>query len=296
MFSGIHAILYALFDRDERIDRAAMRRQVEVCLACGVDAVGALGLASEVGKLSEAERELVMAATAEDVAGRAPLYFTIAGNSVAEQTRQAKAAAAAGARWLILQPPATGSGGSELAAFFGRLADATDLPVAIQNAPQYMGRGLTAAEIGALVGAHPNIRLLKAEGSAVEIKAVIEATEGRVAVLGGRGGLEMIDALRAGCAGFVLAPDTIDCAVAAYARWRAGDEGGAQDHYAEALPAIVFLMHSLDTLVCYGKRLFALRAGLEVFDRAPALRPTAFGLALAARHARRLGPLPGGSA
>ena len=27
---GVHAILYALFDSDERLDRAAMRRQVEI--------------------------------------------------------------------------------------------------------------------------------------------------------------------------------------------------------------------------------------------------------------------------
>ncbi|RUZ31329.1 dihydrodipicolinate synthase family protein, partial [Mesorhizobium sp. M7A.F.Ca.US.003.02.1.1] len=35
-FHGIHAILYALFDANEQLDRAAMRRQVEICLAKGV--------------------------------------------------------------------------------------------------------------------------------------------------------------------------------------------------------------------------------------------------------------------
>jgi putative hydroxymethylpyrimidine transport system substrate-binding protein len=57
------------------------------------------------------------------------------------------------------------------------------------------------------------------------------------------------------------------------------------------LPAIVFLMQSLEGLMAYGKRLFALRAGLgEVHDRAPSARPTPFGLAIVERLARALGP------
>jgi 4-hydroxy-tetrahydrodipicolinate synthase len=49
-------------------------------------------------------------------------------------------------------------------------------------------------------------------------------------------------------------------------------------------------MQSIETLICYGKRIFALRAGFNVEDRAPALRPTPFGLARAAEHASALGP------
>jgi 4-hydroxy-tetrahydrodipicolinate synthase len=55
-------------------------------------------------------------------------------------------------------------------------------------------------------------------------------------------------------------------------------------------PSIVFVMQSIETLICYGKRLFAARAGLAVHDRAPALHPTEFGLGLVARHAAALGP------
>ena len=51
MFPGIHAIAFALFNADETLDRAAMRRQTEICLASGVDGMAALGLATEVSKL-----------------------------------------------------------------------------------------------------------------------------------------------------------------------------------------------------------------------------------------------------
>ena len=106
---GIYAMLYALFDADERLDRAAMRRQVEICIAAGVQGVAALGLATEVSKLSEAERLAVMDWAAEDVAGRLPLALTVFDGSVAGQLAQVLHAERAGADWVILQPPPAAS-------------------------------------------------------------------------------------------------------------------------------------------------------------------------------------------
>lgn len=296
-FSGIHAVVYALFDRDERLDRRAMRRQTQLCLDAGVHGMVALGLATEVAKLTGAERRQLMDWVAEDTNGRVPLAFTIYGSSVAEQVEGAKAAAAAGADWVILQPPMVGSyGAGEYIDFFGRVAGSTDLPVAIQNAPAYMGRGLSVDDIVALTTRFPNIRLLKGEGASIDIERLIATTAGRLPVFNGRGGLEFIDNLRAGCAGLILAPECIDRAVRIHERWQAGDEDAAAAGYAEILPAIVFVMQSLETMIAYGKRLFGERAGLAIHDRAPALRPTDFGLQATRRYARRLGPLTGADA
>ncbi|HSU04765.1 MAG TPA: dihydrodipicolinate synthase family protein [Acetobacteraceae bacterium] len=122
---GIHAILYALFDDTERLDRAAMRRQTELCLEAGVHGMAALGLATEVAKLSEAERRSVIDWVAEDTDGRVPLGITISGASVAEQIALLRAAEAVGASWVILQPPMVGSyAAAEYIRFFGRVADA----------------------------------------------------------------------------------------------------------------------------------------------------------------------------
>ena len=290
---GIHAIIYALFNKDETFDRAAMRQQVEHCVACNVAAVGALGLATEVSKLTEAERRQLMDWVAEDVAGRVPTYFTIFGNSVAEQIAQVRHAESVKAAYVILQPPSAGSyAGAEYIRFFGRVSDATALPVAIQNAPAYMGRGLTGEEIRDLVKQHPNVKLLKGEGPVVDIKNVIEITQGRLPVFNGRGGLELTDNFRAGCAGMILVPPTLDRSVAIWRMLEAGQDDTAERTYADVLPSIVFIMQSIENLVCYGKRIYGARAGIEIFDRAPALRPTAHGLDMVRRHAARLGAYP----
>ena len=70
------------------------------------------------------------------------------------------------------------------------------------------------------------------------------------------------------------------------------DEEHAEDLYRDILPLLVFLMQSLDSLLCYGKRLAARRLGLGlVHDRGPAMHPTPVGLAHLERHAKRLGSL-----
>jgi 4-hydroxy-tetrahydrodipicolinate synthase len=293
-FPGIHAILYALFDADERLDRAAMRKQAELCIGLGVHGIAALGLATEVSKLSLAERRTVMEWLAQDNAGRVPLAFTIFGSSVAEQVELVGAAEQVGADWVILQPPMVGSfGAAEYIRFFGRVAETTSLPVAIQNAPAYMGRGLSAEDIRELVRQQPNICLIKGEGSATEIRHLIEVTQETLPILNGRGGLELIDNLKAGCAGMILAPDTIDHALRAYACHQAEDDAGAEAAYRAVLPAIVFIMQSIETMICYGKRIMGARAGIAIHDRGPAMRPTEFGLALVAKYAAQLGPYRG---
>lgn len=287
---GIHVMAYALFDAQERLDRAAMRLQTNLCVGAGVGGMAALGLATEVAKLSDQERRTVIDWVAEDTAGRVPLAFTIAGNSVAEQVSLMRAAEAAGAEWVILQPPMAGSyPASEYMRFFGRVADAAHVPVAVQNAPAYMGRGLAPDELNTLILRHPNICLLKAEAPAAEIEPLLDALEGRIPVFNGRGGLELTDNLRAGCAGLIMAPDVADRASRIYQCFRAGDERTAEAGYRDILPAIAFAMQSLEGLACYGKRLFGARSGIAVHDRAPAYRPSALGLSQVDQFAVKLG-------
>jgi 2-keto-3-deoxy-L-arabinonate dehydratase len=290
-FRGVYPMLYAFFDAAGGLDRAAMRAQVEHCVASRAHGVAALGLGTEVSKLAPDERLAVMAWAAEDLRGRLPLAVTVFGATPAEQIAVVEAAAGHGADWVILQPPQTGEKITEdqLVDFFGEVADASPLPVAIQNALQYIGVGLTSHGLDRLSRHHPNVRLLKAEGSAVETRALIELTEGRMAVFQGRGGMEFIDVLRAGCVGMI--PSVESCHVQSrifdlMGTGRAEDAAQAERLYAELAPLIVFLMQSVGQFLCYGKRLTAQRLGLgEVYDREPAQAPTAFGLDCLARHA-----------
>jgi 4-hydroxy-tetrahydrodipicolinate synthase len=280
---GIHCVLFALFDESERLDRAAMAAQVAQVVAEGAQGITVLGLATEVGKLDFAERcEIIRWARAD--APDLPLSVTVSGNSVAEQTALIGVAEAEGADWLILQPPLAGQhGAAEYLDFFARVGAATRLPFAIQNAPQYLGRSLSDADIAALTARCAGFRLIKTETGPTDIALLAGRVGDRLLILNGRGGLEMTDTLRAGAGGFIVAPDVLPGVRATWDAWERGDAEAALRAYAGFLPAALFGMQSLEHLACYGKRIFGRRAGIAIHDRAPALRPTEFGLDLARR-------------
>ncbi len=299
---GIVPIVYAFFGADGALDRQAMRRQVQALVAAGAPAVAVLGLATEVNKLDATERRQVIDWAAEDLDGALPLVVTINGAQVDEQLDLARHAQQAGASWLILQPPPRAQAEAAVrageaadtesycAAFFEAVLRQSPLAAGIQNAPEYLGVGLSPRRIGQLARDCPSLRLVKGEGPSVLIRSLIEAVGPDMPVFNGRGGQELLDNLRAGCAGMIVAPDTWDWQQQTDTALQAGDEARAEALYREVLPAIVFVMQSLDTLLCYGKRIAAWRLGLgEVHDRAPALQPTDFGLQAARRFALQLG-------
>lgn len=296
--AGIYPILYAFFDRDNRLDRDAMRRQMQTIVRAGAPGVAMLGLATEVNKLSRTEREQVIRWAIEDSGGGLPLAVTISGATIDAQRDFASFAVAQGATWLILQPPAPAAGETPRPEafyfdFFAAVMQGFDVPVGIQNAPEYLGVGLSPESLERLAAQCPNFRLLKGEGPSIVLAETVARVGHLMPVLNGRGGLELLDNLRAGCAGMIVAPDCFDWQQRIYEAFSNGDDALAEQLYREVLPVIVFVMQSLDTLICYGKRIAAWRMGFEVeYDRDMTLQPTRFGLEAARRFAQRLGPLP----
>ncbi|MEM8647562.1 MAG: dihydrodipicolinate synthase family protein [Pseudomonadota bacterium] len=292
-FHGIYPMLYAFFDQRGALDRNAMSRQVEGCIAGGVHGLAVGGLASECGKLSPAEKRDLCKWVLEDTDGRVPVSLTITEPSSEAQSEMARFAADEGAAWVVLQPPPVKEiSEQELISFFGSVADASPVPVGIQNAPQFIGVGLSDDGLIALNKRHPNVSILKAEGDAMASAALAAASEGAFDLFNGRNGVDLIDTLAAGFAGVIPSPDASDMQARIYDLVRAGDQHAAQEAFKQIAPLLGFLMLSIDHLLCYGKRLTARRLGLgEVHDRAPAEAPNGFGLESLERWSRDLGPL-----
>ena len=292
-FEGIYPMLYAFFNQSGKLDYDAMKRQVEACIAAGSHGLAIGGLATECNKLSTKEKRLLSQCVLADTAGRIPVSVTITEPTVDGQIEMAKAVAEAGADWVVLQPPPVKSASEEqLIQFFGQVADASPVPVGIQNAPQFIGIGLSDAGLIELNRRHPNVSLLKAEGEAVLSGQLAEAAAGAFDLFNGRNGIDLIDTLKAGFAGVIPSPDAVEVEVQIYNLFRDGEFDKAEQAYKEILPLLGFLMISLEHLTCYGKRLTARRIGLDqVYDRSPATAPTVFGLEVLQHWSRNLGML-----
>ncbi len=290
---GIYPILYAFYEPGGALDREAMRRQVNCCIETGAHGIAVLGLITEVLRLTVAERAQVIEWAAEDIAGRVPLAVTVAGESAAAQIELARRAESAGAGWLILQPPQTWRPDeAALLRFFGSVMDATALPVGIQNFPEVLGTGLTPSGVGELHRQHANFTVMKGEGPVYSIRQYMDASAGGIAIFNGRGGIELADNLRAGCAGIIPAPDCADVQVAMYDAFIANDHTRLDRLYALSLPYVIFVMQSVEFALTYGKRLTAKRMAVpgDHGPRNPAVVADAFGLERLAAHADFLGP------
>jgi 4-hydroxy-tetrahydrodipicolinate synthase len=290
---GIYPIQYALFDAAGALSRDAMRRQIEICLAMRPAGIATLGLATEVRQLSAAERRRLLEWNIEDIAGRAELAASISEPTPEAALEALRHAATAGAGWAILQPPASVSDPQALLEAFSWVIERSPLPVAIQNAPHYIGVGLEVGAIVELGRRHPNLRAVKQEVPAVETAALIDGLEGRVFVYSGRGGLELVDCLAAGIHGHIPAPEYADRLARVWDLAESGDRPGAWEAYRRVLPLATFIMQGLPSLLTYGKLLLCARHGLPYHQRNRAYRPTRFGVAALAEHCRQAGIVAG---
>ncbi len=290
---GTYPMLYAFFDAAGDIRSDAIAPQVGAAVAAGADGVAVLGLGTEVGKLGRAERGALLRDVIATVDGRLPVVATIADANLPDAIEAARAAQAAGAAWLILQPPRPPVSPGDLIAYFGRVADRVSCPVAIQNAPEFLGVGLTPAEIAQLCDHHANVVAVKAECSALALGEMRDSLGDRVRLLNGRAGLELTDNYRAGADGMIPGIETVDLQVAVAQAMRDGDTDRADALYRRLLPALTFIMQGLAHFVLYGKLIAALRLGLDPGTaRLPSLRPCPRGMAWSRRLAAELGPLP----
>jgi 2-keto-3-deoxy-L-arabinonate dehydratase len=281
-FHGIYPMLYTFFDAAGALDRGAMRRQVHACIEAGAHGIAILGIVGEFNKMDVRERLAVLECVAEGVNSRVPLAVTVPEPSVAGQIAFVRAAEAANAAWVILQPPPVkGAPEAELVRFFGAVAEKATIPVAIQNNPVNLDVWLSNAGLRTLNRNHPNVWLLKGEAPVTTVQRTIEETEGAYDVFCGLAGKEMPMSLRAGCIGCVPAPDCIDVQVRLYEAMRAGTPAGeaeAERIHREILPLLHFMTHSPEHMLCYGKRFMAKRLTLpEIYPRNPSILPTPFG-------------------
>lgn len=290
--AGLYPMLYAFFAASGALRLDAFEPQVEAAVRGGAKGVAVLGLGTEVQKLNGEERLATVDAVSNALSRRLPLCVTVAGDSPQEQLAFARQARRMGVDWLMLQPPREPVSEERLIAFFGEVADGLDCPIGIQNAPEFLGYGLTAAGLLALAERHPNVRVVKAETSAIAVERMVQALAGHLVVFNGRCGLELPDNLRAGVAGMIPGIETVDLQSAIIAAHARGDTEETERLYETLCPVISFSMQGIAHFITYGKRIAAHRLRIDIGGaREPGLAPTAFGCDSARRFGERLGPL-----
>lgn len=183
---GAITALVTPFTPDGRLDEAALRALVAWQVEQGIDGVVPVGSTGEAATLSLAERERVVAITAEVVRGRVPVIAGAGSNDTAAAIETSRVLAGAGATHLLhvspmySKPPQRG-----LLAHFRAVADAATLPVVLYNVP---GRTASNVEVETqlALAEHPNIVATKeASGNIEQIGEIIRRRPAGFAVFSG---------------------------------------------------------------------------------------------------------------
>ena len=179
-YRGVFPVAPTIFNDRGELDLESQRRCIDFMIDAGSHGICILANFSEQFVLTDAERDAVMHAVLEHVAGRVPVIVTTSHFSSAVCAARSRQAEAAGAAMVMVMPPYHGAtfrvSEKGIVEFFRILSDAITIPVMIQDAP-VAGTPLSVDLLARLSREFSNIRYFKIEvpGAAAKLRSLLEA-------------------------------------------------------------------------------------------------------------------------
>jgi dihydrodipicolinate synthase/N-acetylneuraminate lyase len=161
--SGVHCVMATPFLPDESLDEASLETLIEYLVRAGCAGILILGVLGEADKLSDAERERLIARSLALSDGRLQVSVGITHGATTVARDRARACASAGAAAVMVSPPPGSMAGPLLTEHFRRIADGLPIPVIIQDHPASSGVRLPVEFMAALFGHLPPHSVVKLE-------------------------------------------------------------------------------------------------------------------------------------
>ncbi len=217
------------------IDYDTLEREVDYVFDTGAHGI-CLALASDLLRLTTAERLALPAELVRMAAGRGPVLISVGAESTQQAVEYAVAAAEAGASAIMATPPLTRSlVEGELHGYFEALLGSVDLPLMVQDASAYVGKAMGVGFQVDLFRRYGERILFKPESTPLgpTISALRAQTDEKALIFEGSGGILLIDSHRRGVDGTIPGVEVLPGIIAVWNALEAGDEERA---YALYLP------------------------------------------------------------
>jgi 2-keto-3-deoxy-L-arabinonate dehydratase len=243
-YAGVFPVVPTTFTDDGALDLDSQRRALDCMIDAGSDGLCILANYSEQFSLTDDERDAVMQATLEHVAGRVPVIVTTSHYSTSICTARSRRAQDMGAAMVMAMPPYHGATfrASEGAIFdfFRSVSDAIDIPIMIQDAP-VAGTTLTPAFLADMANKLEQVSYFKIEvpQAAAKLRELIRI--GGAAIEGpwdGEEGITLMADFDAGATGAMTGGGYADGIQEIVRPFAAGDRAAAMAAYAKWLPLI----------------------------------------------------------
>jgi 4-hydroxy-tetrahydrodipicolinate synthase len=235
---GVYTICPTPFKADTSLDLESIASLVDFQVKAGVTGLAVLGFLGEAHKLSNAERNTVVAAFVKESAGRVPVWVGVRALGVAGAIEQAKEAAALGAAAVFAAPLDNASDAVQFD-YYKSVAAALQVPVIIHDFPDSFGTEITA-EVIAKLGREGGVGMIKMEEPPVgqKITKIRDLSQGSMRVFGGLGGVYFLEELQRGAVGTMTGFAYPEILVRIYAQFAAGDHVGAAATFDKYCPLI----------------------------------------------------------
>ena len=241
------------FGPDGSVDHGSLDNLSDYLAEESIGALVTLGIASETRALGENECAEVVETVVRSANVRMPVLVGLDGftDSAARRAAEYRGIGAAG---LMLRPP-PGCSGAALVTHVAAIADASQLPIMIQNAPLQTGVDTLPADLVALTRAVELVFSVKEESAAVGPRTR-ELADAGVDVFVGLEGANYPDHVLRGAAGCVPGLDLALALVGIDQNLRSGQIALGLAEYAKIAPLMMFKSQSLDLAMHCQKRYF----------------------------------------
>jgi len=202
---GIIAYPITPFSAEGMVDINKYKTLLERMLKAGVHAVAPLGSAGVLPYLSDPEREAIVMATMEQVAGRVPVMIGVSGLTTERVVYHARFAEKQGAAAVMVIPMSYWKlTETEIFAHFDKVASAISVPIMAYNNPATGGLDMSPEFLAKLLKI-PNVTMIKeSTGDVSRLHRLVQAAGEDVAFYNGSNPLAL-DAFVAGATGWCTA-------------------------------------------------------------------------------------------
>ena len=204
-FGGVFSVLPTPFAAGGDLDLDSVKRVTDLIVRAGVNGVTALGVTGEVSRLTDRERGRIVETVVAAGDGRAKVIVGASADGVRTCLEVSREAKALGAAAVMVSPPRALKLNSEsVVNHYRALAEGVDLPIVVQDYPPISGFAMEAGLLARIAREVPPARTIKLEDPPTPFKTariLAAAGDTKVAILGGLGGVFLVEELLAGAAG-----------------------------------------------------------------------------------------------
>lgn len=251
--AGVIGVINTPFRDDDTIDTASLERYVQHAITCGVKGFLALGMASEVNKLSKDEKEIIVRTVVTEVKGRVPVICGVSAQSQQERLRLTKIFSDLGCDGIMVNIPYETE-----KTFIRQVSEIAELQPGFLMIQDWAFDGY-GIPIDVIVKLYHNIASfssykVEVVPAGVKYTEALIATKGQLHVSGGWASSQMIEALDRGVHAFMstILPDVYNRIFQLH--W-SGKRDQAKSLFHELVPILAFSHQHVDISIHFNKRL-----------------------------------------